>query len=178
MSMVDNHIAFVNEQVAFQEKLVEQLKSFPAKQKFHKALLERFIALRNHLIEQGNISSPSLPSLPKQLRLSLTPTDLEGLPEELLKQLSISDGDKTDFAILNIIEEAGGIATLDQILIALFKKTGEIMKRQALTSRLYRIGQKDTKLIWSVPSKKGVYSNREISENEAAKLFGEEAGSA
>lgn len=172
--MLDNHIAFVNEQVAFQEKLVDQLKNSPGKQKFHKVLWERFTALRNYLIEQENNAHSSTVSLPPQLKLSLTPTDLEGLPEELLKQLSISDGDKTDFAILNILEEAGGIATLDQILIGLFKKTGEIMKRQALTSRLYRIGQKDTKLIWSVPGKKGVYSNREISESEAAKLFGEE----
>ncbi len=53
-----------------------------------------------------------------QLRLELS--DLEDLPSELLEELSISSSDKAEYAILNILEEAGEIATLDQLLVALY----------------------------------------------------------
>jgi hypothetical protein len=71
-----------------------------------------------------------------------------------------------------LLDEHGGIASLDQIIFGLYKKTKEIVKRQAMTNRLYRMGQKE--LIWGVPGKKGVYSNRPISDQEAASLFGVE----
>jgi hypothetical protein len=174
MTMLEDHVQFVNEQIVFQEKTIENLSASPGKQKFHNALKQKFEALRDYLIEQGNVSTREAPRLStKTVRLSLTPNDLEGLPEELVKELSISDGDRTEFTLLNILEEFGGIASLDQLLIGLYKKTGEVLKRQALTSRLYRMSQKE--LIWGVPTKKGVYSNRQITEAEAAKIFGGES---
>ena len=58
----------------------------------------------------------------------LTPEVIEGLPKELMDELSISDADRTEFAIMNIIDENGGIASLDNILIGLYKKTNDILK--------------------------------------------------
>jgi len=75
-----------------------------------------------------------------------------------------------------LIDENNGLISLDQLIIGIWKKTGESVKRQALTSRLYRMSQKD--LIFSVPTKKGVYSNRPISEEEATKMFSGEPMSA
>jgi hypothetical protein len=69
--------------------------------------------------------------------------DIEGLPPELMQELSISDADRLEFTIVGIINEAGGLMSLDKIIIGLYKKSGEIHKRSTLTSRLYRMIQKN-----------------------------------
>ena len=82
-----------------------------------------------------------------------------------LKMARISESDKAEFTIVSLIDESGGVASLDQILVALYRKTGEISKRLGLNSRLYRMVQKG--LIHSVPGKKGVYSTKPIVEDGA-----------
>ena len=74
-----------------------------------------------------------------------------------------------DFAILKIVEAAGGIASLDRILVGLYKETGEIMKRTTLTSRMYRMSQKG--LIFPVHGKKGAYSSEELTEEQVEQLI-------
>ena len=64
----------------------------------------------------------------------------------------------------------GGIASLDQILVGLYRNSGELWKRNTLTSKLYRMAQKG--VVFQVPEKKGVYSTRRISEEDARRLFG------
>ena len=108
----------------------------------------------------------SIASSPRSLALS--PEDIEGLPPELIEELSISDSDMADFAILSAVDEAGGVVSLDKLLILMFKKTGEIHKRAALNSRIYRMVQKGT--MFAVPGRKGVYSTRELSEEEASAI--------
>ena len=96
---------------------------------------------------------------------SLRLDELEGLPPELVAELSISESDKTEYAIIRIIEDCGGMAAIDRILVNLFRHTGEIHKRNTLTSRLYRMAQKGE--IFAVPSKKGFYSTREPEQDES-----------
>ena len=175
--MLQNHIEFVNEQIAFQQKLIEKLQGLPGKKKFHEAILGKLEALLQYLKTNSDplaqlAAVASGAGLRKPLRLTLTPADVAGLPEELLKELSVSE-DRVEFAILNVLEEAGGVATLDQLLIGVYKKTEEILKRPQLTSRIYRMGQKE--LIWNIPGKKGLYSNRELTGEEVAKLIGGES---
>jgi len=67
-----------------------------------------------------------------------------------------------------MVEEAGGVLSLDRILIGIFKETGEIHKRDNLNQRIYRMTKRGD--LYAVPSKKGVYSNYEISEEQAASL--------
>ena len=64
---------------------------------------------------------------------------------------------------------SGGVLSLDKLLIGLYKKTGEIHKRQALVSRLYRMSQKG--VVFGVANKKGFYATRELSDEEIEKLF-------
>ncbi len=110
--------------------------------------------------------------LPKgQLVLALTPDDLDGLPEELVSELSISSADKAEFVVLSVMEEHGGIMSLDQIMVHYYRATGEIPRRTAMTNRVYRLGQK--KLIKNVPGKKGVYCLASISDATLAELTGE-----
>lgn len=88
--------------------------------------------------------------------LYLTPQELEGLPPELIKELSITESDKKDFAIVQIIDELGGVTSVDKILVGLYWNTGEIEKRTRLVARLYRMQQKG--LVYAHPEKKGVYA--------------------
>lgn len=91
--------------------------------------------------------------------------DLDGLPDELIQELSVTDGDRLDFTIYTIIEELGGIASLDQLLIALYRKTGEVHKRPNVNSRLYRLTTRGGEL-FNVPGKKGVYATHELTQDE------------
>jgi hypothetical protein len=173
MANILDLIPFVKDQAAFHLKMAERFgpKSEhpnPKRSERHATsgatfalLAQKMEALSSEKIE------PSKPSKPKPLSLSFE--EIDGLPPELLQELSISDGDRTDYAIVRVIEECGGVASLDRILYGLYKETGEVLKRVTLTSRLYRMIQKG--LVFPFPKKKGVYSTAEVSEAEADSLI-------
>jgi hypothetical protein len=173
MSILVKHVEFVNDQIVFHTKMAEKPDIKPFAKKLHITTKEKFEALSADLVEADKMLDrepiDAQKTQPSFVRLSLTPDDLDGLPEELLKELS-ADTDHTDFAILNVVENAGGIISLDKLLIGLYKKTGQVHKRQSLTSRLYRMAQ--NKLIFSVPTKKGVYSSHPMTEEQASSLLG------
>lgn len=123
---------------------------------YHKRHLE-FLSLKQFL--ESHVKEK-----PASNSLHLTPNDLIGLPEELIKELNISDSDKQDFFLMEVIEDLGGIASIDKIMIQAYRKNGEILERQKLSAKLYRMVSKD--LIHSLPSKKGVYSLQPITEEE------------
>lgn len=162
MSILDKYTPFVKDHAAFHDSRArEYATSSPTRSKRHRHTAD---TLQQLLQDISDVSAkldaaPSEPSQtlgPKPLRLSLTEEDIVGLPPELLKELNLTDGDRTEFAILSILEEANGATSLDRLLIGLYRKTGEIHKRDKLTSRLYRMVQKN--LIYNTPGKKGVYS--------------------
>lgn len=171
MSILAKHIEFVKEQSTFHARRADN--SF--KGKLHSSTSDKFNALLSDLEAADKVldtPSPQVSSInaPKKIQLSLTIEDIEGLPEELLLELSLSDRDKTEFAIVNAIEEAGGIISLDKLLIALYRKTGEIHKRNSLYSKLSRMASKSQ--IYYVPGKKGVYSTELIKAEDANNMFG------
>jgi hypothetical protein len=176
MSSIDRHLPFVKEQIEFQEKMAERYDIQPWRRERHKTSANTFRELAKDIIE----AKKQLDELVKRSegteniyrKISLTLDDIEGLPNELMQELSISDADKLEFSIVSIITEAGGILSLDKILVGLFRKTREIYKRNVLTSRLYRMRQKG--VIFNVPNKPGCYSTRPISEQEAKRIFGQE----
>lgn len=166
MSILEKHFEIVKEQIAFQETMVRKFSSSKYRSALHAANRDRFSALLADMTEadkkldespQANLLSAS------QSQLALTPEDVQDLPAELLAELSISTADRVEFDIITLINEAGGVLTLDRILIGLYKKTKEIHKRPTLTSRLYRMGQKG--LIGNVPNKKGYYSTTPLAED-------------
>lgn len=142
--------------------------------KLHTTTAEKFHALVSDLESSDKLlDSPTSKKLAAQkpsMQLTLSFEDIDGLPPELVKELSFSDNDKTEITIANIIEEAGGIISLDKLLIALYKKTGEIHKRSSLYSKLSRMANKE--LIHYVPGKKGVYSTEQLKAEDVALLFG------
>jgi len=122
---------------------------------------EKAVSLYNAAIE----ALTSISKRPKRPRLALVPADIKGLPPELIKELSIGSDDEDgllEFQVLEFLEENGGIANLDQIIIGLYRRTGEIHKRTALSAKLFRMSKKE--LVRSVPKKKGVYASFDFDE--------------
>lgn len=90
---------------------------------------------------------------------SALPPDLGNiydLPSELQQELSITKTDELDDQLVTVINAYGGTATLDQILVGLYRKFGVSQKRRFLQNKLYRMA-----MVWSLPGKKGVYTTAE-----------------
>jgi hypothetical protein len=175
MSILNKHLVFVNEQVGIQTRLAKKYANDQQRSELHLATRDSFIDLLASMSEADSLLDAAEPSR-NQVQtpvLTLQPDELDGLPSEVLSELS--EGavpDKADAALLQVLADRGGIASLDQIIVGLYKKTGEIVKRNTLTSKLYRMGQKGA--IYPVPERKGVYSARRLSEEEVRRLFGAE----
>ena len=92
--------------------------------------------------------------------INLTPADLDGLPQEVIEQLGLSDSDYYEMDLVRLINKVGGVISLDKLIVLLYKEKNEIAGRTPLNARLYRMIKKG--LIYSVPTKKGVYSTTPI----------------
>lgn len=84
--------------------------------------------------------------------------NLDDLPEELRAQLQIGKIGELEREIIEVIRQYDGVANVDEILVGLFRQTGEVHERQRLANRLYRMGQAGH--LVSVPKKKGVYRTK------------------
>ncbi|MDF0749911.1 hypothetical protein NLU14_06680 [Marinobacter sp. 71-i] len=163
--IIEKHLDFVKEQIQIQEKLAEKFGNKEYRKNLHLGSAKKFSDLYDDLLtlqKQLDGSSGSAPLDSPQIELNYE--DVEGLPEELLQELSFSESDKLDFKIQKIIDENGGMASLDKIIVALYKETGEIHKRTSMTSKLYRMAQKDA--VFSVPGRKGVYSTKPVTTSK------------
>ncbi|MFN7902089.1 MAG: hypothetical protein ACK5O1_04560 [Holosporales bacterium] len=82
---------------------------------------------------------------------------LDGLPQELLDELQIAKTDELEDQILQVLrEDYEGVANIDEILVALYKRFDTIQKRAFLSNKLYRMAK--ATLLKAVEKKKGVYS--------------------
>jgi hypothetical protein len=167
-------MGLVKEQLDFHTAQAVKFENDPKRAAKHAAtasgfssLLEDLLAFQEWEAANPNWAAGEAASTPK--RLALTWEEVEGLPPEVLAELSISDSDRSEFNIIAAIRAMGGVASLDRLIVYLYRESGELQKRSQLNQRLYRMVQKE--LIFSVPGKKGVYSSEPISEEEAAKLI-------
>ena len=92
---------------------------------------------------------------PKQEETPLLKRDLSDLPEELLDELGLTQGDQVEIQIEQVINSVGRALSVNEVLIALFRSTSQIHKRKALATKLYRMVKKGS--LVSVPDKKGHY---------------------
>ena len=173
MDIVAKYAPFVNDQIELQGRMANRYALQEWRRDRHLTTQGIFRSLLDDLVlVQSRLNDiPEKPKPTNVLRnVTLTMEDIEGLPAELMQELSISEADRLEFSIVGIINEAGGLLSLDKIIIGLFKKTGEVHKRSNMTSRLYRMIQKG--LIYSVPYRKGIYSTQELSQDDVKSLFG------
>jgi hypothetical protein len=75
-------------------------------------------------------------------RKEIDTTDLSGLPDELLKELNVSQADVLEGQILDVFQALGGSADLDQVLIGLYRKFQVVQKRRYLQNKLWRMVRK------------------------------------
>ncbi len=88
--------------------------------------------------------------------------NLHELPQELLNELSVAKTDEFDHQLVTVINSYGGEASLDQILIGLYKKFAVTQKRRFTQNKLYRMTKAG--VVWSAGGKKGIYTTSEPSQ--------------
>ena len=82
--------------------------------------------------------------------------NLDDLPPKLREHLQVGKLKDIERIIVDLIRETyDGVANVDEILVGLYRKTGEVYQRQPLANRLYRMAQAGH--LSSVPKKRGVY---------------------
>ena len=118
MSMLAQFIPFVNEQVAVQARLANRYGNDEKRSGLHKASSDAFRSLLDAVnTADKQLDAGSQRSF-KGNPLTIRPQELEDLPPELLAELSEGVvADRGDLVLLKIVEENGGVASLDQILI-------------------------------------------------------------
>lgn len=92
-------------------------------------------------------------------KTSALPPDLGNildLPQELRDELSVAKTDDLEDQIVTVINAYGGEASLDQVLVGLFRKFEVVQKRKFLMNKLYRM-----QMVWNVEGRKGVYTTTE-----------------
>ena len=113
-------------------------------------LIEELAAVPDELVRLYGLTS----ALPADLG------NVHDLPPELLEELSVAKADELEDQLVTVIRAYGDEASLDQILVGLWRKFKVSQKRRFLQNKLYRM---DT--VWSVSGCKGVYTTTEPSES-------------
>lgn len=70
----------------------------------------------------------------------VTLDDLDGLPDELLQQLQITESMREDMFLKSLFVD--GPRNINQLLILIYRKTGEVRDRSQLAQKLYRMKRK------------------------------------
>jgi hypothetical protein len=115
------------------------------------------------------VAAPMVPGLPEPPKPATAtadvPNDLADLPLELLSELSEGIKGETD-QLIKIINGRGGTATLDEILIDLYRKYKEIGKRAIISNKLYRLSRRG--LCWPIAGKKGIYTTTKPTDSDGS----------
>ncbi len=162
-SGVNEHIALVNSQIQYHKYQAERSEE-AFKQEKHAKLVKQFESLLEYLENSqsgdpkrrqnriSHISPPKTTSLPKKRMEELT-----DLPDELVSQLKgIVTYDDKEKVILEIMRENDGSASIDEVLIGIYHKTGEIENRDNISRKLYSMDKRKGH-ISRVPKRRGVY---------------------
>lgn len=159
MAIIDKYELFIKEQVEYQER-----KASYFKRKDDLLRAETYADRAKLFKEMWSEVSTALEdaSLPEstEASLHLTPDEIKDLPPELIKELGITDSERKEFLLLELIEKLGGIASINKLLVGIYRETGEVERRTRLVARLYRMQQKG--MLYSAPERKGVYSLKPI----------------
>lgn len=156
---IDEEIEFIKSQIDHHRRSVEHFyeKRDHIKVKRHQGILRRFEQILPKIHKCNAVEAGAKPSRPESDKIGSRLGDLSDLPEEIRSQLVSVQRDELEQRILDVVAEAfDGVATIDEIMVGLYRHAGEIHKREALATKIYRMTKKE--LLFSVPLKKGVYS--------------------
>ena len=146
---LDEAIEFISQEAIYYD---EQTSKFlassdeDAKSSPHYQKKIQFTALYNLLVDiQTRL-------VPDKSTSTVLPSELEGLPKELLEQLST---DTLEINLLKIMEDHGGPISLDRLILGYYKLHNEILERRKLTAKLYRMCKSGS--LYTV-GERGIYS--------------------
>jgi len=136
------HVDSVNSVATFFREQAKETKGgvWPEKFNGYAAMLEKASA---ELVRLYGLTSALPPDL----------GNVYDLPTELLDELSIVRGDEVEDQLVTVINAYGGTATLDQILVGLYRKFKTLQKRRFIQNKLYRMD-----MVWNIEGKKGLYT--------------------
>jgi hypothetical protein len=171
--MIEQHVELVKRQIDWYRSQIDRFPPDspnyrPGPVALYRRLLQEHESLLAFLNGQLNSSfksekPPYIQTAPSEADQPLTNSHADGksgdysdLPRELLAELSGRTNRGQSDPLIQVINDNGGTAALDDILIGLYRKTGEIIKRNLLSNRLYRLSKQG--LIRIVPNRKGVYT--------------------
>jgi hypothetical protein len=177
MLNIQKHKTFVNAQIDHYDRMAVKSRSNPTHLKIYTEVADGLRALLTDLENESNAESPQISVNPLDTNLmaklppgflsnplSLMAADIVGTPEDLIKQLNISESDKQEIAIVDLINAAGGTLLLDKIILGVFYLTGMEYQRNTITAKLYRMSRKG--LVFGVPKKKGIYTTTRPDQQE------------
>lgn len=142
-----------------QERALVRERMLTKKFKAHLAIAESLCeALQNlEIVEPLPVDGLGFKS-----NTSIQAADIKGLPPEVIAQLNISESDQQEMAILQLFTIAGGELGFNNLIVALYRETGEIIERQKLTGKIYRMIGKG--MLFAMPGKKAIYNTTEYTE--------------
>lgn len=139
---------------------VENVKAVAVFLREHAAKIEGETANKRLLSDHaGTVEAAAAEILRLRDLTSALPADLgsiHDLPQELLDELSVAKTDDLEDQLVTVINAYGGEASLDQILVGLYRKFKVSQKRRFLQNKLYRMT-----VVWGVDGKKGIYTTKE-----------------
>ena len=80
---------------------------------------------------------------------------VDDLPAELREQIKSVGIDELERKIIEVVRDFDGIASVDEILVGLYRAHGLIEEREQLTRKLYRMTKKA--LLAPEPKRRGIY---------------------
>lgn len=152
MKNITETVNYVKEQISFyKERVADPKTKNPKFFQYHLSWHEDILShLENHNAAKADISATS------KDYILIKPEDIKDLPKEVLAELSLAPSDYAEFDIVNLIKKHGGVMSLDHIIMATYRETGELLKRKMITARLYRMIGKG--LLYSVRDKRATYT--------------------
>lgn len=155
MKLRPEDYAFVKDQEAFHLRTAEKFIGDPRRASKHNNYAAQFRELAQRVqfaIDNPATDTPKVDNDPPSfLRIG----NMEDLPKELREQIKISDSDKLDMDIIEAIDSFGGVAAIDEVLVALWRKSGKVHERDYIARKIYRLTR--NKMIVSV-KRKGYFS--------------------
>ena len=148
----------MSESVDLVKKVLDDISAWRAQQKPDSGSIPRFerniVLLEDaydHVVRLAALTSALPPDL----------GNVYDLPAELREELSIAKTDELEDQIVTVINAYGGEATLDQVLVGLFRKFKVSQKRRFMQNKLYRMP-----MVWNVEGRKGIYTTAEPEEGQ------------
>ena len=146
---LDDAIEFISQEAIYHDEQLSKslaLNEDEAESSAHYQKKRLYTSLYNLLINIQKRLDPN------KSNTTILPSELEGLPKELLEQLST---DTLEINLLKIMEDHGGPISLDRLILIYFKLHSEILERRKLTAKLYRMCKSGS--LYSV-GERGIYS--------------------